>query len=752
MNATRKPFVLLLLTLTACGKWVDDLFCEPGGCAWQPGEWERVAALANPGLPPRDRSNFYSEFGLAQKLGQAFFFDPAFSGTATQKDAINRTSPPARAGVGEPIGISCATCHDLSRAGVDTTPPPAPGHVSVGAGWTDVNALPVVNSAYRQVVFWNGRADSLWALNVVVAESPTTLNGNRLRTAHQIAERYGPAYDQVFAREYNPLPIATIAALPPNGKKGAPEYEALPPALKGMVDRILVNWAKAIAAYEQTLISVDSPFDRYVAEGPDSDAISPAARRGARLFVGKAACSSCHSGPHLTDELFHNIGIPQTGEAVPKTTDCPKSADPETAAAAACDCFHEKALKCAPWGAYDGLRRLRTADEKSPIYNRWSRTGSFSDAPSDTSRQAYYDLPLTESLKGAWRTPSLRNVGLTAPYMHDGRYATLDEVVWHYNTGGSGAGSEQVGHLSAQIKPLGLTDAEMSDLVAFLQSLTGSPLPSESTVAPPLPPSRGGAGGTGGTFGTSATGTGGTFAAGGMGGTFSAGVGGGPPPRGGAPGRGGTFGTGGIGGIGTGGALGCPGLATFDTSAEGFALNVYNTEAGNLAIREGGPSARGGFYGGDGSPAFGSLRIDAPFNDYNQFVDVQKATNANWTGYKLHVRVKIASGLNPPFSPPFVQPYANSYDPTSSGDSHFKGFLTAAVAGYGWNEYVADIGTPEGDFDPSRIINFGVIVGSGSGLTADGGIAPPAKPVPAAIFVDSFWLEGSCGAAGAPSP
>ena len=70
------------------------------------------------------------------------------------------------------------TCHDLERGGADVSS--SPGHVSVGAGWTDVNALSVLNSAYRQVVFWNGRADSLWALNAVVAESSTTLNGNRL--------------------------------------------------------------------------------------------------------------------------------------------------------------------------------------------------------------------------------------------------------------------------------------------------------------------------------------------------------------------------------------------------------------------------------------------------------------------------------------------------------------------------------------------------------------------------------------------
>ena len=187
MTATSKPTLwLLVLALTGCGKLADDLFCESEGCDWKAGEWARVAALANPGPPPPDPSNEYLGDSAAELLGQAFFFDKAFSGLPTEVDAINRPSPPARTPKCQPLAISCATCHDLARAGVDTTS--VPGHVSVGAGWTDVNALAVVNSAYRPVVFWNGRADSLWALNVVVAESATTLNGNRLRTAHQIAD------------------------------------------------------------------------------------------------------------------------------------------------------------------------------------------------------------------------------------------------------------------------------------------------------------------------------------------------------------------------------------------------------------------------------------------------------------------------------------------------------------------------------------------------------------------------------------
>jgi cytochrome c peroxidase len=511
MPATRKPFLvgLGLLALTGCGRLADDLFCEREGCDWKPGEWTRVAALANPGPPPPDPSNKYLGDSAAELLGQAFFFDPAFSGHATQVDAIGRTSPPAHAAKCEPVEISCASCHDLARAGVDTMS--VPGHVSVGAGWTDVNALGVVNSAYRKVVFWNGRADSLWALNAVVAESPTTLNGNRLRTAHQIAERYAPFYDAVFARDFGPIDNAAIAALPANGKPRAPEYES--PALtedqRTAVTWMLVNWAKAIAAYEYKLISRPSPFDKFVAAGPASDWIAPAAKRGARLFVGKAGCVDCHLGPQLTDEQFHNIGVAQAGPAVPRTFDCPATSDPN----ALCDCASTTAPKCPPWGAYDGLRRLRD----SP----WLRTGRWSDDSTDTSRQAYVDLPRTPELKGAWRTPSLRNVAQTAPYMHDGRYATLEEVIWHYNDGAPGGGGEQVNPdgLAPQLKPLLLSDGEVADLVAFLETLTGAPVAPELTVAPAnvgLPTGLGGAGGACPTAG--AGGAGGAGGATGMGG------------------------------------------------------------------------------------------------------------------------------------------------------------------------------------------------------------------------------------------
>jgi len=471
--------------LGGCGKLVDDRFCDAEGCTWTDREWALVASLANPGRPPADPSNRFWNDDVVAGLGQKFFFDTAFSGNATQVDAIKRPSPPPRATKGQPINVSCATCHDPQHAGVDLTS--VPGNVSVGAGWTDVNALAVVNSAYRKVVFWNGRADSLWALNVAVAESTTTMGGNRLRIVDRISKHYSAEY----ALLDSVVPASRFAGFPTDGKPGNGTCDTDPAVLatepfndafdclsaedKTAVNTVLVNWAKAIASYEYQLVSGATPFDQFVNEGPASTAISASAKRGARLFVGKGACIDCHAGPQLTDEDFHDIGVPQAGMTVPTLTDCPDGN-------AGCDCFVGADTKpvtaCAPFGAYDGLQKLAA--------NKWLRTSTWSDDPSDASRAEYVNRgnAPAESLQGAWRTPSLRNVALTAPYMHDGVFGTLEEVVWHYNGGGQTAGGERIGARAPQIKPLMLTDGEVADLVAFLETLTGDPPAREWTVAP----------------------------------------------------------------------------------------------------------------------------------------------------------------------------------------------------------------------------------------------------------------------------
>jgi cytochrome c peroxidase len=195
-----------------------------------------------------------------------------------------------------------------------------------------------------------------------------------------------------------------------------------------------------------------------------------------RLFVSRASSIDCHDTPLFSDERFHNIGVPQTGPGVPTESDCPSGSP-------TCDCVSGE--KCLPWGYYDGLRKLTSSK------NRFSRKGPFSDDPlkdladyPEELAAPSSDPGLTKQQKGAWRTPSLRDVALTAPYMHDGVYRTLDEVVWHYNEGGF---APVGGDKAPELHPLLLSDRDRSDLVAFLQTLTGKPDRPELHLPPPRP-------------------------------------------------------------------------------------------------------------------------------------------------------------------------------------------------------------------------------------------------------------------------
>jgi cytochrome c peroxidase len=249
----------------------------------------------------------------------------------------------------------------------------------------------------------------------------------------------------------------------------------MPQADQDAITRVLVNFSKALAAYEHRLVTGEAPFDRWVRDvragkGLASSEISEQAKLGARLFVGKAACVDCHNTPFFTDNGFYNIGVAQTGQGVPTEADCPEGG--------VCDCSPAAGLgrNCLPWGARDGLAKLRR--------NGLRRDSVWSDDRNDRSRQRFVDMMLEQMPRGAWRTPTLRNVALTAPYMHNGALATLDDVVAHYNVGGS---PQAPGAPAARIKPLFLTEEERAALVAFMKTLTSAPPPAQYLGAPVLP-------------------------------------------------------------------------------------------------------------------------------------------------------------------------------------------------------------------------------------------------------------------------
>jgi cytochrome c peroxidase len=174
-------------------------------------------------------------------------------------------------------------------------------------------------------------------------------------------------------------------------------------------DPVLDDVARALATYVRTIVAGDSPYDRFAAG--DESALGRSARRGLGLFTGRAGCAACHSGPTFTDEQFHNTGV--------------------------------------AW-------RPSTGSGQVPS------TGS---EPSDIGRAA---VSGRDDDRGAFKTPTLREVARTAPYMHDGSLATLDEVIDYYDRGG-----QRNPGLDSMLRPLGLTLQDKRDLGAFLGSLTG---------------------------------------------------------------------------------------------------------------------------------------------------------------------------------------------------------------------------------------------------------------------------------------
>ncbi len=414
-------------------------------------ERAELKGYALPAKPPVDPSNRVADDVRAAVLGKMFYFDTRFSGVL---GPANDGATDGSLGVSGTSGmVSCYSCHQTELGGTDHRSRPTA--TSLGAGYTGRNAPSVINAAYSDVAhggwqFWDGRKDSLWAHALGPTESPVEHNGSRLLFAHVIYDHYRSDYEALFGA----LPDLTdTARFPSAGKPGDPAWDGMAPADQDAINRVFSNFGKAIEAYERRLVSpafAPSPFDRMLAG--DDTGMSPEAFRGAKLFIGKAACNECHRGPTFTDLEFHNIGCPQQGEYVLPEDD----------------------------GRMKGIAQV-----KADIFNR---AGVYSDKVDNSH---LVNLSASDVELGQFKTATLRNVAKTGPYMHDGVYNTLWDVVNHYNFGG--ATGSYVGTKEITISPLLLDDRELGDLVAFLQSLSdGDPLPTpdfpEGLTAPPTLP------------------------------------------------------------------------------------------------------------------------------------------------------------------------------------------------------------------------------------------------------------------------
>jgi cytochrome c peroxidase len=344
----------------------------------------------------RDPSNRASGNPLAIDLGERLFFEP-------------RMSPSGK--------VLCATCHVPYRGWQD-------GRArAFGLAEADRNTQSLLDVRYQRWFGWDGAGDSLWAQSIRPMLDAREMGGSQAQAAALVRgdAELACRFEKVF---------------------GAPPAAADEPVLAGI--------GKALAAFQETLVSGRSPFDEFRDALSRSDFSSmkkypEAAQRGLRIFVGRGNCGACHVGPAFSNGEFHDTGVP----------------------------FFIKSGADA--GRHGGIRKL----EANPL----NLLGAYNDDRSGASAIKTRQVELQHRNFGEFKVPSLRNVAQTAPYMHNGSFATLADVVRHY----SEIDPDRL-HSDGEaiLKPLRLSAGESADLVAFLESLseTASALPPRRPSAP----------------------------------------------------------------------------------------------------------------------------------------------------------------------------------------------------------------------------------------------------------------------------
>ncbi len=344
----------------------------------------RSLSLASLDSLPADPSNKYADRPEAARLGARLFFDARLSGNGR---------------------VSCATCHQPDRDFQDGAP------LGKGVGVAGRRTMPIAGTAYSPWQFWDGRADSQWAQALGPLESAVEHGGSRTQYARIMHEQYSAEYKAVFG---------------------------VAPGPQSDVSRVYANIGKAIAAYERKVTFTPSRFDRFAAAElagrahTANDSFSADERAGLVLFIGKASCVNCHNGPLLTDNHFHNTGVPQSASGA--ANDSGRTTGVRTATASEFNCL-----------------------------------GKYSDAKPEECAELRFAVTEGAELVRAFKTPSLRNAVARAPFMHAGQFASLTEVLSHYNR----APSAPAG--TSELEKLRLSKGELRQIEAFLHTLV-SPL------------------------------------------------------------------------------------------------------------------------------------------------------------------------------------------------------------------------------------------------------------------------------------
>ena len=449
---------------------------------WTEQERRILLSLRLSGLPapPPSPGNAVADDPRAQRLGHRLFFDPRFSGNGQ---------------------VACSTCHQPARRFTDGLPqtrafpqraaahgdslpcspsaldarqrPDAACRPDQASSAMRLNAPSLAGVAHSPWLFWNGRKDSLWSQALSPLEHPLEQGGDRARFARLIAE--DPIYRKAYSGLFGPLPDLAdrqrfpSAASPEGSAAAQTAWAAMREADREALTRVFVNLGKALAAYQRLLLPGETKFDRYaeaLALGDpepgltriEAKGLRPGKRHrrggaglpdltrmeaeGLRLFMGRAQCINCHNGPLFSNQEFHNTG-----------------------------------LLPAPGGLPDKGRIAGAQEVRSDPFNC---LGRYSDAAAADCAELRF-MRAGAELIGTHKTPSLRNLGGAAPYMHAGQMPDLAALLDHYNR----APAAILGHNEA--KPLRLLPYQLRQLEAFLLTLDAPMAAAPQWLAPPAP-------------------------------------------------------------------------------------------------------------------------------------------------------------------------------------------------------------------------------------------------------------------------
>jgi cytochrome c peroxidase len=381
----------------------------PSSEKWSADERAMLTSLTIDKLGPLapDPSNRVADDTSAARVGRQLFFDAKLSANGK---------------------VSCASCHVPSRDFQDDKPL---GH---GVGVTGRRTMPIAGTAHSPWFFWDGRTDSQWSQALGPWESAVEHGGDRTQYAQYVAAHYRMDYERLFGGLPNLADLPAHAG--PNGDSASrAAWNALPSSRRDEITRVYANMGKVVAAFERTITFSPTRFDRFVAAelsgraNTAADTFSADERAGLKLFIGKANCTRCHNGARFTDDHFHNTGVPTPARVA-------------------------------------AIDSGRTAGVRQVTGGEFNCLSPFSDAKPEDCSELRFAVTEGAELIRAFKTPSLRNVAERAPYMHAGQFATLAEVIAHYDR----AQPAPLG--KSELPRLKLSATERRQIEAFLQTLS----------------------------------------------------------------------------------------------------------------------------------------------------------------------------------------------------------------------------------------------------------------------------------------